>query len=245
MRFDGKVACVTGATSGIGRACVTALRSEGARVFGIARREDRLREGCEAWSVCDVTEADQVEASIASCVQRFGGIDLLVNAAGIFEPGSLLDTDDASWERQQRVNVDGVRFAIRSAAPALIDRLGSVVNVSSVCGLRPYAGVMAYCVSKAAVDMITRCAALELAENGVRVNAVNPGVVVTELHTVNAAIPDYDAFLKRAESTHPLGRPGQPEEIAALCLWLGSDEAGWVTGATWSIDGGRAILSAR
>ncbi len=127
----------------------------------------------------------------------------------------------------------------------MVKRKGSVVNVSSVAGLRPYGGLMAYCVSKAAVDMFTRCVALELAPQGVRVNAVNPGVVVTELHTVSDAVPDYDAFLERSKSTHPIGRVGQPEEVASLVVYLMSDEAGWVTGGTFSIDGGRALASAR
>jgi NAD(P)-dependent dehydrogenase (short-subunit alcohol dehydrogenase family) len=100
-------------------------------------------------------------------------------------------------------------------------------------------------VSKAAVDMLTRCTALDLAPHGVRVNAVNPGVVVTELHTVTHAVPDYEGFLERSKSTHPLGRVGRPEEIASLVLFLLSDEAGWITGTTSSIDGGRALASAR
>ena len=106
-------------------------------------------------------------------------------------------------------------------------------------------GILAYCVSKAAVDQFTRCVALDLAAQGVRVNAVNPGVVVTELHTVTQAIADYPAFLERSKTTHPLGRVGQPEEVAKLILWLLSDEAGWITGGTYSIDGGRALASAR
>jgi NAD(P)-dependent dehydrogenase (short-subunit alcohol dehydrogenase family) len=114
-----------------------------------------------------------------------------------------------------------------------------------VGGLRPYAGVLPYCVSKAAVDQFTRCVALELAPHGVRVNAVNPGVVVTELHTVTNAIPDYPGFLERSKTTHPIGRVGRPEEVASLILYLLSEEAGWITGATYSIDGGRALASAR
>jgi NAD(P)-dependent dehydrogenase (short-subunit alcohol dehydrogenase family) len=114
-----------------------------------------------------------------------------------------------------------------------------------VAGSRPYGGLAAYCVSKAAVDMITRCAALDFAPHGVRVNAVNPGVVVTELHTVNNAVADYAAFLERGKSTHPLGRVGQPKEVAALILFLLSKDSGWITGACMPIDGGRALASSR
>ena len=133
----------------------------------------------------------------------------------------------------------------RAAAEALRRRKGSIVNLSSVAGNRPYAGLGAYCVSKAAVDMITRCAALDFAPDGVRVNAVSPGVVVTELHTVTHAVADYAAFLERGRTTHPLGRVGTAEEVAGLILWLLSDEAGWVTGTSMPIDGGRALASAR
>ena len=119
------------------------------------------------------------------------------------------------------------------------------MNLSSVAGPRPYLNLLAYCVSKAGVDQLTRCAALDLAPHGVRVNAVNPGVVVTELHTVTQAVPDYAGFLERSKTTHPIGRVGQPEEVAALVLYLLSGEAGWITGATMSIDGGRALASAR
>ncbi len=119
------------------------------------------------------------------------------------------------------------------------------MNLSSVAGTRPYTGLMAYCVSKAAVDQFTRCAALDLAPSLVRVNAVNPGVVVTELHTVTNAIPDYAGFLERSKGTHPIGRVGQADEVAKLILFLLSDEAGWITGATYAIDGGRALASAR
>ena len=132
-----------------------------------------------------------------------------------------------------------------AAAPQLIAAKGSVVNVSSVTGLRAFPGVLAYCVSKAGVDQLTRCVALDLAPHGVRVNAVNPGVVVSELHTVTNAVPDYSGFLERSKTTHPLGRVGNVDEVAALVLFLLSDETPWITGATYAIDGGRALASAR
>ena len=168
-----------------------------------------------------------------------------MNAAGVIGNTSLLDTTPEEWDRVMDSNLRSIFLLTHVAAKALIERRGSVVNLSSVGGLRPYAGLLPYCVSKAAVDQFTRCVALELAPHGVRVNAVNPGVVVTELHTVTNAIPDYAGFLERSKTTHPIGRVGRPEEVASLILYLLGDEAGWITGATYSIDGGRALASAR
>jgi NAD(P)-dependent dehydrogenase (short-subunit alcohol dehydrogenase family) len=168
-----------------------------------------------------------------------------VNAAGVIGNGAVDATEPAEWDRVMDSNARSLYLMTRAAAEALKKRKGSVVNLSSVAGSRPYAGLAAYCVSKAAVDMITRCAALDFAPHGVRVNAVNPGVVVTELHTVNNAVADYAAFLERGKTTHPLGRVGQPAEVAALILFLLSRESGWITGACMPIDGGRALASSR
>lgn len=253
-RFENRVMLVTGATSGIGRACATALAREGARIAAAGRRRDRLAAleqslratGAEVLTLeGDAREADTGERWVAAAVQRFGGLDGLVNAAGVIGNGGVADTAPAEWDRIMDSNLRAVWLVTRAAAPELVKRHGAVVNLSSVAGLRPYAGLMAYCVSKAGVDMLTRCAALDLAPQGVRVNAVNPGVVVTELHTTAQAVPDYDAFLERSKTTHPIGRVGQPHEIADLVCYLLSDAAGWITGATMSIDGGRALASAR
>jgi NAD(P)-dependent dehydrogenase (short-subunit alcohol dehydrogenase family) len=135
---------------------------------------------------------------------------------------------------------------MREAIPHLKARKGAVVNVSSVNGLRSFAGVLAYCVSKSGVDHLTRCAALEMAPHGVRVNAVNPGVTVTNLHR-RGGMDDaqYGTFLSRAKDTHPLGRPGEADEVAALILFLASERAGWMTGETIPIDGGRHLTCLR
>jgi NAD(P)-dependent dehydrogenase (short-subunit alcohol dehydrogenase family) len=123
---------------------------------------------------------------------------------------------------------------------------GNIVNVSSVAGTRSFPNVLAYCVSKAGLDQLTRCAALELAPKGIRVNAVNPGVVVTNLHRRGGmGDAEYAAFLKNSRNTHPMGRVGDPKEIAELIFFLASDKAGWITGATHAIDGGRAQTCAR
>ena len=245
---------VTGASSGIGRACALALGREGARVIAAGRRAGRLNEvaaeirktggACET-ATGDVRDSTACAAWVDAALRHFGGLDGLVNAAGVIGAGGLLQTTPEEWDRVMDSNLRSVFLMTRAAAPELIKRRGCVVSLSSVAGLRPYAGLMPYCVSKAGVDMFTQCAALDLAPHGVRVNAVNPGVVVTELHTVTNVIPDYAGFLERSKSTHPLGRVGNSEEVASLVLYLMSDEAGWITGASYSIDGGRALASAR
>jgi NAD(P)-dependent dehydrogenase (short-subunit alcohol dehydrogenase family) len=254
-RFAGKVALVTGASSGIGRACAQALAAEGARVALAGRRRERLDEvaariaagGGESLVLTgDVRDEAVCATWVRESTKRFGGIDALVNAAGVLGNGSVMDTPTAEWRRVMDSNVDSLFFMTRAAAEPLKARRGGIVNVASVAGaVRPYGGLAAYCVSKAAVDMLTRCSALDFAPFGVRVNAISPGVVVTELHTVTAAVADYPAFLERGKTTHPIGRVGTAEEVAALVLYLLSDEAGWITGADVSIDGGRALASAR
>jgi NAD(P)-dependent dehydrogenase (short-subunit alcohol dehydrogenase family) len=253
-RFLDKVVLVTGASSGIGRACALALGREGARVVAAGRRVERLEEVAkairEAGGKCDTVAGDvrdqrTCETWVAHAVERCGGLDGLVNAAGVIGSGGLLETEAGEWDRVMDSNLRSMFLMTQAAAAALIERKGSVVNLSSVAGPRPYPNLIAYCVSKAAVDQLTRCAALDLAPHGVRVNAVNPGVVVTELHTVTKAVADYPGFLERSKTTHPLGRVGSADEIAALVLFLLSDETPWVTGATYAIDGGRALASAR
>ena len=253
-RFAARAVLVTGASSGIGRACALALGNEGARLGLAGRRRDRLEETAaavrKAGGEAVVLEGDVRDEAVcarwaAECERAFGGLDGLVNAAGVIGNGAVDGTAPSEWDRVMDSNVRSLYLMTRAAAPLLKRRKGSVVNLSSVAATRPYAGLAAYCVSKAAVDMITRCAALDFAPDGVRVNAVNPGVVVTELHTVTGAVADYPAFLERGKSTHPIGRVGRADEVAALILYLLSDEAGWITGACMPIDGGRALASAR
>lgn len=253
-RFTGRSFLVTGASSGIGRATARRLGAEGARVALAGRRRQRLDEVAAELAKLggrtlvlegDVRDEPTCARWAAECGGAFGGLDGLVNAAGVIGNGAVDATAPAEWDRVMDSNVRSLWLMTRAAAELLKQRKGSIVNLSSVAATRPYAGLAAYCVSKAAVEMITRCAALDFAPHGVRVNAVSPGVVVTELHTVTNAVADYPGFLERGKTTHPIGRVGNADEVATLIAYLASDEAGWVTGANVSIDGGRALASAR
>lgn len=255
MSFTEKVIIVTGATSGIGRAAAEAFGREGAAVVVVGRDEDglaaaatavRLAGGRPVMCRADVTADDAPARIVRTAIDAFGAIDVLVNAAGVIASGALDVTSDDTWDTMMAVNARAPFRLMREAAPHLVARKGAVVNVSSVNGLRSFPGVLAYCVSKAAVDQLTRCAAIEMAPLGVRVNAVNPGVTVTNLHRRSGMDEtQYAAFLERSKTTHPLGRPGEPEDIASLILFLASDRASWMTGETIPIDGGRHLTCAR
>ena len=249
MEFDGKVAIVTGATSGIGMATAFRFAEQGARVAAVGRKKEILskvqRQNIRTYSV-DLTNEKETSTFAGRALEDFGGVDILVNAAGIIANGTIENTSLADYDLMMNINVRSVLQLTQLVLPSIIERKGNIVNVSSVTGLRAFPNVFAYCVSKAAVDQLTRCAALELAPKGVRVNAVNPGVVRTNLHLNSGMNEDnYAAFVDRSKTTHPLGRIGQPEEIADLILFLASSKAGWITGTTYSIDGGRAQTCAR
>lgn len=251
-----RIAVVTGASSGIGQAAARRLAADGFAVTAVGRGGAALDRVCgeiaaaggQATSlVADVTAADAPEAILSRALgQGQDGLDALVNAAGIIASGAVDATTDEGWDTMMDVNVRAPFRLIRAAADALVRRRGAVVNVSSVAGPRAFPGLAAYCVSKAAVDQLTRVAALDFAPKGVRVNAVNPGVVVTNLHRRGGMDEArYADFLARARSTHPLGRPGQPEEIADLIAFLVSPASGWITGETIAIDGGRHLTCLR
>ncbi len=247
--MNGHVAIVTGASSGIGRAAALKFAAEGCKVAAVARSSEKLNElAGESASLpgeikpiaADITTVDGIARAIDETVAAFGGIDILVNAAGIIKNGTIETTTAQDWDDLMNLNVRAPFLLIQKAMPHLVERKGNVVNVSSVNGLRAFPGVLAYNASKAALDQLTHCVALEVASKGVRVNAVNPGVTVTFLHRTSGMNDEaYAKFLEHSKTTHPLGRVGQPEEIADLILFLASPKAGWITGGSYSIDGGR------
>jgi len=251
----GKIALITGASSGIGRATAERMARNGARVAVTGRQMAALQElvdqiaadGGEA-AACpgDLSRDEDRRHIVAEAAARFGGIDILVNAAGTIANGTIENTSFSEWRAMFDVNLDAVFAMMQLALPYLEKSRGSIVNVSSVTGIRAFPNVLAYCASKAGVDQLTRCAALELAAKGIRVNAVDPGVVVSNLHRRGGMAEDkYRAFLEHSRSTHPLGRVGQPDDIAGAIMFLASDQADWITGVSLPVDGGRHQTCAR
>ncbi len=244
---------ITGASSGIGRAVAELFLHEGARVVLVGRSAARLTEVTDSLPdgqaiaiTADLADERQTEACLRQAVAELGGLDGLVNAAGILKSGNIETTTLAGWDEMLNINLRSVFHLMQLAVPHLEPTRGNIVNVSSVTGLRSFPNVLAYCVSKAALDQLTRCAALELAPKGIRVNAVNPGVVVSGLHRSGGMTEEnYAAFLEHSQTTHPLGRVGEAREVAELIAFLASDRAQWITGTTISIDGGRALTCAR
>lgn len=196
--------------------------------------------------VADVTADAAPAAMVGAAVGGGQALAGLVQAAGIIGSGAVDATPDEAWDAMFALNVRAPFRLLREAAPHLAASRGAVVNVSSVTGLRAFPGLVSYCASKAALDHLTRAAALDCAPKGVRVNAVNPGVVVTNLHTRGGMDEGrYAAFLEHAKSTHPLGRPGRADEVADLIAFLLSETSGWITGETIAIDGGRHLTCLR
>jgi NAD(P)-dependent dehydrogenase (short-subunit alcohol dehydrogenase family) len=251
MEFSNKVILVTGASSGIGHASALKFASQGALVAAVARRLEKMQDLREQSKnihpfTADLTKENQTSDVVKSITDKFGRIDVVVHAAGIIGTGSIENVSLSDWDVMMNINLRSIFQLTQLCLPELIKNKGNVVCVSSVAGLRSFPGILAYSVSKAALDQFTRCTALELAAKGVRVNAVNPGVVITHLHRSGGMNEDqYQAFLERSTSTHPLGRVGTAEEVADLILFLASSRASWITGITCSIDGGRALTCAR
>ncbi|XP_060523824.1 3-oxoacyl-[acyl-carrier-protein] reductase FabG-like [Cylas formicarius] len=254
MQFAGKVVLITGASSGIGAATAKHFAKLGASLALAGRNRENLKKVA---SECDVnptpliltgelTNEDETKALLDKTIAHYGKLDVLVNNAGVIETGSVENTSLEQYDRVMNVNVRSIYNLTTLAVPHLIETKGNVVNVSSVNGIRAFPGVLAYCMAKAAVDQFTRCAALDLAPKQVRVNSVNPGVTVTNLHTTSGMNKEqYENFLKRSEQTHALGRPGQPEEVAGTIAFLASDHASFITGASVPVDGGRHAMCPR
>lgn len=251
MKLNGKIALVTGGARGIGRAICAAYVAEGARVAVADRLAHDAAEtaaalGPNAMAVTmDVTDLASIAAGVASVEAAWGGIDILVNNAGIFNMASIDKVTVEDYRRQYDVNVGGTIFAIQAVVPSMKKRGGgAIINFSSQAGRRGEANIVLYCSTKAAVISVTQSLALELAKDGIRVNAIAPGVVDTPMwDVVDAQFAKYEnkpLGQKKREVglAVPMGRMGLPDDIARPCVFLASDDARYVTAQTLNVDGG-------
>jgi NAD(P)-dependent dehydrogenase (short-subunit alcohol dehydrogenase family) len=243
--FQGKVGLVTGGATGIGLACARAVVEGGGRVMLAARRREVLEEvardlgSSAAFVECDVTSDASVDAAIAATTERFGSLDCAVNSAGMGMAGPITGQATETWAMTLDTNLTGVMRCVRAEARAMKKSGGgSIVNISSIAATLTHKWMSAYCVSKAGVNMLTRCAADELGQFNIRVNAVMPSLVETELAVTltssEAAIAEYKRLM-------PLARVGVPSDVGGFVAFLLSDAASWITGQCIGVDGGHTI----
>lgn len=245
-RLKGKVAVITGAASGLGRACAERFAQEGARVVVADIQEEAGKQVAQAlpegWFVkVDVTDPASVEAMIAETVRHYGRLDILFNNAGIMgEQAPTAQSTLENWRKVLAVNLDGVYFGMKYAIAAMLDQEGGVVlNMASIVGLVAFSNIPPYSASKAAVIQLTRAAAIEYADRRIRVNALCPTVVQTPLlENFIRSSPDPEDRRQRIENINPLPGMPTPEDVAAAALFLASDEAAFITGVALPIDGG-------
>ncbi|TVP43890.1 MAG: SDR family oxidoreductase [Gemmatimonadales bacterium] len=242
MKFSDKTVIVTGAGAGIGKATATAFSQAGANVVLVDMDEERLEEVRADLPAdrtlalpVDVSDADAVGDMVEKAVERFGHLDVLFNNAGILKKGSIAETDREDWRSIMSVNLDGVFYGSKAALPHLKERGGCIVNTASLSGLGADRGMAAYNAAKGAVVNLTRAMAVDHAREGVRVNAVCPTFISTPMTTeMEEDDETREAFLDRI----PMGRLGEPEDIARAVLFLASQDAGFITGVNLPVDGG-------
>jgi len=263
--LKGKVALITGASSGIGAATAEHFASLGASLVLCGRNEANLeatKQKCgevgkwlemdqaitsQVLTIqCDVTKEEELKSLVDGAIKHFGKIDILVNSAGVIINGGVTTSTLEAYDETMNVNVRSIIQLCQLVTPHLIKTKGTIVNLSSIAGPCSFPGVTFYCISKAAIDQLTKCLALELAPQGVRVNAVNPGVIITDIHKRAGMTEEaYAKFLEHCKSTHALGRVGEAMEVAKAIAFLASDDASFTTGELLKIDGGRGLLTPR
>jgi len=245
--LEGKVALVTGGSSGIGEACARRLADEGCRVVIAGRDEGRCRAVAQAiggqrasWVTGDVRNVADCERLVRTAVERHGHLDILVNSAGIWLEKSILETSEDDYDLCMDTCLKGAYFTMKYALKDMVPRKsGVIINIASDSGLHGEPGAAVYSAAKAGLIMASRALAIDHGPDGVRVVCVSPGIVDTPmLAKAIAEAPDPEAYAAVQADGYPLGRVGKPEEIAAVVAFLASDEASWVTGVQWSVDGG-------
>ncbi len=251
MRLKDKVAVVTGAAAGIGLACARRFAAEGARVVladidaekGAAAAEAIAESGAEArFIACDVGDKAQVDAMIASAAEAYGGLDCAIANAGIVHACDFLDLAEADFDRVLRVNLKGVFLTGQAAARQMValGRGGTIINMSSVNAVMAIPAITPYVVAKGGVNQLTKVMALSLIDKGIRVNAIGPGSIMTE---VFKTVATDKAAMNKILSRTPMGRVGEPDEVASVAVFLASDDSSSITGQTIYPDGGRMALN--
>jgi dihydroanticapsin dehydrogenase len=246
LRLSGKIALVTGGSRGIGFATAKILSENGATVVITAKDQERLEKSTleipnAVGIAADIRKRNDVKNVVNKTIEKFGKLDILVNNAGIFPKIKLLhEIDEDEWNEVLDVNLTGQFRFTKEAIPHLKKTGGSIINISSDAGLKAYQGfnVDAYTASKAALVLLTKCWALEYAEYKIRVNCICPGVVDTDMTKPFMKTQKDREFMN---SEHPIGRIGQPEEVAKAVMYFVSDDASWITGAILAVDGGESI----
>jgi len=244
MDFAGKVVLVTGAASGMGAATAREFSAAGARVLVVDRNAELAVQVASDISadpplIGDVSDSAFCKQAVATAVERYGRLDILVNAAGIIVRADGPGTTDEQWQRIMNVNVNGVFYMSRAAVAVMKEQgSGAIVNFGSIWGEVGAAGVMAYCASKGAVHQITRAMALDHVKDGIRINAVCPGEVNTPMLTSERSAPVTPEMMQALADSVPMGRLAAPFEIARVVLFLSSDAASYMTGAMVNVDAG-------
>ena len=244
MDFTGKIALITGAASGMGAATAREFSRAGGQVVMVDRNGELAGRvaneiGAGPAVVGDVSDSAFCQRTVEMALERYGRLDVLVNAAGIIVRADALNTSDEQWQRVMNVNVNGVFFMSRAAiGPMKKQGQGAIVNFGSIWGEVGSAGVVAYCASKGAVHQITRAMALDHVKDGIRINAVCPGEVNTPMLASERAEPVTPELMQRLAAAVPLGRMAEPVEIARVVLFLASDAASYMTGSMVTVDAG-------
>jgi len=237
MELQNKVAIITGAASGIGRAIADDFSSQGAKVIysDISEIKDLPENG--KYFKADVSKSEEVKKLVEFAVAEFGSLEVMVNNAGIGSMGGILEENDDNFAKVIEINLKGAFYGTREAAKYMAENniKGSIINMSSILGEVGFKGAVSYCVSKGGVSQLTQASAVDLAEKNIRVNAIGPGFVKTAMTEELLKNPDFNKLIT---SSTPLGRVGKPQEIAGLATFLASDKASYITGQVMFADGG-------
>jgi NAD(P)-dependent dehydrogenase (short-subunit alcohol dehydrogenase family) len=250
VKLKDRIAIVTGASRGIGLACAERFAADGATVI-MSDVDDGAGEAAAkaigaTYMHCDVSKASEVNALVEAVVKRFGAIDILMNNAGIAMAGDFLSITEADLDKVLGINLKGSFLMLQACARHMVKQAesgrkpGAIINMSSVNDTLAIPTIVSYCMSKGGVSQLTRATSIYLAPYGIRVNAIGPGSIRTDMYKGVVADP---AAVKRVMSRTPMGRPGEPSEVASIAAFLASDDASYVTGETIYVDGGRMPLN--